>query len=165
VNSLLVAADRSPWIISPSADAGTFAAFTPDILPWSGSAEQACAGNAVTHQNDGQNVLFLDGRVSFETRSYCGATSADAPAAFADAPDNIYTISANVWTGDPYGTVPPGFQFNAMNKYDPSWSTTRTLSAAGGADPTLTGNLIVKTCGLGAATRVQAISCFFDRCR
>jgi len=118
VNSLLVAADRSPWIISPSADAGTFAAFTSDILPWSGSAEQACAGNAVTHQNDGQNVLFLDGRVSFETRSYCGATSADAPAAFADAPDNIYTISANVWTGDPYGTVPPGFQFNAMNKYD-----------------------------------------------
>jgi len=115
--NLAVAADRSPWIKSPAADAGIFVNFMPDIPPYCGSAEMARAGNAVSHQNDGQNVLFLDGRVNFETRSYCGATNADAPAAFVDAPDNIYTISYNRETGDPFGGVPSA-QFNPANEYD-----------------------------------------------
>ena len=39
-------------------------------------------GNAITHQGDGQNVLFLDSHVSFEKRSFCSLED-----------DNIYTIS------------------------------------------------------------------------
>ena len=116
--NLAVAADRSPWIKSPAAEPCEWSFFLPDIPPYCGSAEDARAGNAVSHQNDGQNVLFLDGRVNFELRSYCGATSADAPGAFADAPDNIYTISAICDAGDPYGTAPPTSQFAPANEYD-----------------------------------------------
>jgi len=38
------------------------------------------AGNTVTHQEDGQNVLFVDGHVGFEKRPFCGVND-----------DNIYT--------------------------------------------------------------------------
>jgi len=116
--NLAVAADRNPWITSPGANAGNFAPFMPDIPPYCGSAEMARAGNAVSHQNDGQNVLFLDGRVNFETRSYCGTRSDDVPAAFLGAPDNIYTLSQNRDTGDPRGMVPPVSQFDPANECD-----------------------------------------------
>jgi hypothetical protein len=84
--NLAVAADRNPWLNSPSADAkpypGTGAAlFRPDIEPYYGSSAQGRNGNAITHEGDGQNVLFLDGRVVFETRAYCGVRR-----------DNIYTM-------------------------------------------------------------------------
>lgn len=89
-----VAADRNPWIISPAAAPGDFSLFRPDIPPWDGSTEHARAGNAIAHQRDGQNVLFLDGRVSFETRSYYGVEE-----------DNIYTVSMGSW-GEPLGIAP-----------------------------------------------------------
>jgi hypothetical protein len=37
-------------------------------------------GNAVTHQEDGQNVLFMDGSMRFEDKFFCGINE-----------DNIYT--------------------------------------------------------------------------
>jgi hypothetical protein len=42
------------------------------------------AGNAVAHQEDGQNVLFLDNHVGFEKNAFCGIND-----------DNIYTF----WDG------------------------------------------------------------------
>ncbi len=92
--NLAVAADRNPWIKSPAADAASFANFKPDLSPYTGNADTARAGNAFAHQLDGQNVLFLDGRVTFETRAYCGLDQ-----------DNIYTISAGE-TGSPLGVLP-----------------------------------------------------------
>jgi hypothetical protein len=102
-----VAADRSPWIVSPAANAGVFTDFRPDLPGFNGTAETACNGNSFAHGQDGQNVLFLDGRVSFETRSFCGIDR-----------DNIYTISTTFGRGDPLGTVPPVAQFNPMNRKD-----------------------------------------------
>jgi prepilin-type N-terminal cleavage/methylation domain-containing protein len=96
--SFAVVADRNPWIKSPGADAKTnFSQFKPDIDPWKGSNDAARIGNAITHQEDGQNVLFLDSHVEFAKRSYCSIED-----------DNIYTVSANVATsrGDPLGLQP-----------------------------------------------------------
>lgn len=93
--NLAVAADRNPWIRSPAANASTWADWKPDIAylgGTSGKAEYARAGNSITHQQDGQNVLFLDGRVSFEARSYCGVDK-----------DNIYTPSRLTTSADIYG--------------------------------------------------------------
>jgi len=78
--SMAVAADRNPWIRSPAADFKDYRLFKPDIPPWNGTVEQAKFGNAITHNGDGQNVLFMDSHVSFEKRPYCGIEN-----------DNIYT--------------------------------------------------------------------------
>jgi len=64
---MAVAADRNPWIRS----------FTPD-----GGRETIKAGNSISHQQEGQNVLFLDNHVNFEKSSFCGINN-----------DNIYTYS------------------------------------------------------------------------
>jgi len=99
--NLAVAADRNPWIVSPAAKAGVFTTFKPDLPPYPEGPKHGrcieCArrGNSITHQLDGQNVLFLDGRVAFETRAYCGLQK-----------DNIYTVSRDPVQGDPWGTVP-----------------------------------------------------------
>ena len=83
---LAVASDRNPWLASPAAAAATWAAFKPDVTyPGSGTAgtsDQAKMGNAIAHQNDGQNALFLDSHVEFAKRAYCSVED-----------DNIYTIS------------------------------------------------------------------------
>ena len=77
---MAVAADRNPWLDSPSAKAGDFSLFQPDIPPFNGTTEQGRKGNTPRHQAEGQNVLFLDAHVDFERRSYCGFEN-----------DNIYT--------------------------------------------------------------------------
>lgn len=83
---MAVAADRNPWIKSPAAEAKDFSLFMPDLPPlYNGSSEQAKLGNAIAHQEDGQNVLFVDGHMAFERRSFCGADN-----------DNIYTFSYEV---------------------------------------------------------------------
>ena len=84
---LAVAADRNPWITSPAGEPGVFTEFVPDIAPHNGSSDAAVKGNAIAHQNDGQNVLFLDSHVEFARRAYCSLED-----------DNIYTIS-NSTTG------------------------------------------------------------------
>jgi hypothetical protein len=101
-----VAADRNPWIDSPSQRAQNFLAFKPDLPPHNGTVEQARRGNAISHQQDGQNVLFLDSHVEFAKRAYCGLQN-----------DNIYTVSGNAMGADPLGT-PPAFGSEPSNKID-----------------------------------------------
>ena len=70
---MAVAADPNPWC--GVRDSAAFSSFTPG----GGKAAQNL-GNAITHQDEGQNVLFLDTHVNFENVSYCGINE-----------DNIYT--------------------------------------------------------------------------
>jgi hypothetical protein len=77
--SLAVAADCNPWIISPAYEAKDISLFNP-----MGSRGAVRTGNAITHQEDGQNVLFMDTHVGFEKVPYCGIND-----------DNIYTF----WDG------------------------------------------------------------------
>ncbi len=92
---LAVAADRSPWGGGPAGEIRNISLFEPDCRPWKGTAEQAREGNSFSHGGNGQNVLFLDGHVSFAKRSYCGLDD-----------DNIYLVSNSVESGSPVGTVP-----------------------------------------------------------
>ena len=94
---LAVAADRNPYIASPSAEAREF----PGLYNPDGGTEAIKAGNATQHQEDGQNVLFLDFHVNFERRPFCGVDD-----------DNIWTF----WDGGDvrlgsvptYGSEPQG---------------------------------------------------------
>jgi hypothetical protein len=74
-----VAADRNPWLPSQGPKPRKFKAFDPN-----GPREAIKAGNTPFHQEDGQNVLFMDGHTSFEKSSACGLND-----------DNIYTS----WSG------------------------------------------------------------------
>ena len=79
---MAVAADRNPWMKSPAAEgksAQQYAMFNPG-----GGTQAIRPGNAISHQEDGQNVLYMDSHVSFEKRSFCGIND-----------DNIYTY----WDG------------------------------------------------------------------
>lgn len=96
---MAVAADRNPYIVSPMAEAKDISLFRPD-----GGREAIKAGNAYQHDNEGQNVLFLDLHVSFEKTSYCGVHN-----------DNIYTH----WDGgDIRRGVPPFLGSEAMDRTD-----------------------------------------------
>jgi len=80
---MAVAADRNPWIDSPSAKAKDFVRFIPRphiARSAGGTPERAKYGNAISHQENGQNVLFIDSHVEFVKRAYCGVED-----------DNIYT--------------------------------------------------------------------------
>jgi len=75
---MAMAADRNPWITSPAAegkDAGLLSSYNP-----TGGREAINVGNAIAHQEDGQNVLFMDSHVNFEKKPFCGIND-----------DNIYT--------------------------------------------------------------------------
>jgi hypothetical protein len=76
---MAVAADRNPWFKSAAGQVKDFAKFNP-----AGDREAIKAGNSASHQDEGQNVLFKDGHVTFETEPFCGVNK-----------DNIYTI----WDG------------------------------------------------------------------
>jgi hypothetical protein len=118
--NMAVLADRSPWITSPAAEAGHYGDFQPDIPPWVGLAESARAGNAITHQRDGQNVLFLDGRATFETRAFCGGQNPRRRYMYGERfNDNIYTVSWEMATGHPMGYVPEAtWAFQPANVWD-----------------------------------------------
>jgi prepilin-type N-terminal cleavage/methylation domain-containing protein len=99
-----VAADRSPWIASPSLAQADITKrwatpFMPDVtgkgVSTAGTSDQARAGNAIAHQSDGQNVLFLDSHVEFAKRAFCSVED-----------DNIYTVSTFVDSGDLKGAMP-----------------------------------------------------------
>lgn len=77
---LAVAADRNPWQNSPAAAAKWF----PGFYNPNGSREAVKFGNAIAHQEEAQNVLFVDFHVGQEKRSFCGIND-----------DNIYTF----WDG------------------------------------------------------------------
>ncbi|MEN6338394.1 MAG: hypothetical protein ABFE01_29410 [Phycisphaerales bacterium] len=117
--NLAVAADRNPWIQSPAGSPANLSMFIPDIPGvTSGTPATGCVGNAVAHGGDGQNVLFLDGKVTFETRSWCGLDS-----------DNIYLLSNGCSGGSIKGTVPtllsfPGNERDSLLLHDPaSWGS------------------------------------------
>jgi len=114
-----VAADRNPFIKSPAADAALIGAFKPDLDAFKGTQDQAKGGNAIAHQLDGQNVMFLDTHVAFEKRAYCSIED-----------DNIYLISNDLTKGSPIGTVPipptvtPANRKDSVLVHDPDvWST------------------------------------------
>ncbi len=78
---MAVAADRNPWINSPGAEAKE-ASMLQSYLP-TGDKEMVNRGNAITHQEEGQNVLFMDNHVTFHKQPFCGVND-----------DNIYTFWA-----------------------------------------------------------------------
>jgi hypothetical protein len=107
-----VAADRNPWIQSPAADPTLWANFRPDVQGVGytlGTSDTAKAGNAIAHQSDGQNVLFLDSHVEFAKRAYCSIED-----------DNIYTVSTDTTgKGSIYGAQPiPSTTCAPMNRKD-----------------------------------------------
>ena len=105
---LAVASERNPWIKSPAAEVGDFSLFNPDVTPYNGTTETALKGNAISHQGDGQNVLFLDSHVEFAKRAFCSLED-----------DNIFTKSANNVKGDAKGTMPAySTTFTPMNRKD-----------------------------------------------
>jgi prepilin-type N-terminal cleavage/methylation domain-containing protein len=118
--SLAVAADRNPWIDAPSVSPKT--SFTsPDgkrtFNGKLGTSDDQTYGNAVVHQEDGQNVLFLDNHVTFEKRSYCSLEQ-----------DNIYTVSSYADKGDSQGCAPsnilsskPANKKDSFLVHDPKW--------------------------------------------
>jgi prepilin-type N-terminal cleavage/methylation domain-containing protein len=75
---MAVAADPNPWLAIPGMDARLAADWT-NFNP-AGDREAVKLGNAQTHQDDGQNVLFMDGHTSFEKQSFCAVDD-----------DNVYT--------------------------------------------------------------------------
>jgi len=97
---LAVAADRNPYIASPAAEAKDFPGlFNPD-----GGTEAIKAGNAFQHQEDGQNILFLDNHVGFEKRPFAGVND-----------DNIWTF----WDGgDVRIGTPPVFGSEPQDRTD-----------------------------------------------
>ena len=115
---LAVAADRNPWIASPAGAAKTnFAQFLP-----TGGRDIIKIGNAIQHQEDGQNVLFLDNHVAFEKNSFCGIND-----------DNIYTY----WDGTdirkgglPTAAAEPKDRADSFLLHDDA-----TMSTGGGTTP------------------------------
>jgi prepilin-type N-terminal cleavage/methylation domain-containing protein len=114
-----VAADRNPFLKSPAADAKVIGNFKPDLDAFKGTQDQAKEGNAIAHQLDGQNVMFLDTHVSFEKRAYCSIED-----------DNIYLISGDPVKGSPIGIVPvvgaatPANRKDSVLVHDPDvWSS------------------------------------------
>jgi prepilin-type N-terminal cleavage/methylation domain-containing protein len=98
---LAVAADRNPYIASPMAEAKAFpGTYNPD-----GGTEAVKAGNAIQHQDDGQNVLFLDNHVSFMKQPFCGVND-----------DNIWTY----WDGGDVriGAMPVAFTSEPQDRTD-----------------------------------------------
>jgi hypothetical protein len=118
--NMAVLADRNPWIRSPAPDPANYLRFTPDMPPWNGSTAEAHVGNAITHQNDGQNVFFLSGSAAFETRAFCGTEDPRGSSIYSEPFfDNIYTVSTALVSGNPLGYVPEAtWEFQPTNALD-----------------------------------------------
>ncbi|GEM_PF-199618 len=112
---MAIAADRNPWMDSPAGMDKYIGLFDPD-----GGREAVKVGNAVAHEEEGQNVLFLDIHVGFEERSACGVNN-----------DNIYTQ----WDGGDirYGMVPivgsePMSRLDSLLVHDPVSPSSTTIT-------------------------------------
>ena len=93
---LAVAADPNPWKAGDSER--DWELFDPD-----GDRDSVKEGNATTHQDEGQNVLFLDSHVEFEKVPFCAINE-----------DNVYTpqskntdIRKGIDPGNARNTVKP----------------------------------------------------------
>jgi hypothetical protein len=116
--AMAVAADRNPWMDSPTATAPTFPGFPPYIPD--GGREAVKSGNAIAHEKEGQNVLYLDCHVGFEERSFCGIYD-----------DNIYTYWAggDIRIGSPpiVGSEPQG-RMDSLLVHDPFSPSSTTIT-------------------------------------
>jgi prepilin-type N-terminal cleavage/methylation domain-containing protein len=86
---MAVAGDRNPWMAGPFGDK------TDEITLFSwADRERMKHGNAMQHQDEGQNVLFLDSHVGFEKSPICGINE-----------DNIWTYwdGGDIRKGTPTG--------------------------------------------------------------
>jgi prepilin-type N-terminal cleavage/methylation domain-containing protein len=92
---MAVASDRNPWIDSPAAAAKDFSGFKPDLPQFGGTTDQARYGNSNAHQEDGQQVLYMDTHVEFAKRAYCAIED-----------DNIFTLLPD-GLGHPQVGIPP----------------------------------------------------------
>jgi prepilin-type processing-associated H-X9-DG protein len=77
---MAVAADRNPW--QDSSFAGRKVNTDFDLFDPDGDREAIKHGNTTVHREEGQNVLFLDGHLTFEKKASCAISD-----------DNIYTWS------------------------------------------------------------------------
>ena len=114
---MAIAADRNPWMDSPAASAKKH---FPGIFNPDGGREAVKYGNAIAHEQEGQNVLFLDNHVGFEERSFCGIND-----------DNIYTYwdGGDIRIGSPpvVGSVPQGRR-DSLLVHDPVSSSSTTIT-------------------------------------
>ncbi len=116
---MAVAADRSPWL-DPALDQAARAARI-SLFRWDGSTNEQKAGNALAHQDDGQNVLFQDGHVAFEKRAFCGVMD-----------DNVYTAwPVGTGVNRQQGNPPPDGSALPMHKED-----SLLVNEGGGGTPT-----------------------------
>jgi prepilin-type processing-associated H-X9-DG protein len=129
---MAVAADRSPWLLTPKGEPGQRALFPPDPVGTREPSEVVRWGNSPSHGRDGQNVLFVDGHVSFESQSDCGLDH-----------DNIYTVSNDIHgRGSPAGSLPamsmlqyrPANRRDSLLLHDPGPFTARTIPQASEVD-------------------------------
>jgi len=99
---MAVAADRNPWMPSPFGDAKDRSRFGL------ADREQIKFGNAAQHQDEGQNVLFLDSHVQFEKTPFCGINE-----------DNIWTYwdGGDIRRGTPCA-VPQQINITANRRQD-----------------------------------------------
>ncbi|MBM4029581.1 MAG: hypothetical protein FJ280_29910 [Planctomycetes bacterium] len=149
-----VAADRNPWLRSPGQEPRSILGFRPDLPPYKGTPEQARRGNSPSHGGDGQNVLFLDGHVAFEERSYCGLDE-----------DNIYLISTDLTQGSPVGYVPvppavvPANRKDSVLVHDPPQQMAAPQEAPRVDSRSLQHTAVVATLGCPLPEHKNAIWC------
>lgn len=99
---MAVLADRNPWM-DPNRANDPYAGwdhYIPDHIG-SDDPDKVLLGNSDSHHWDGQNVLFLDTHVSFNTRATCGVEE-----------DNIYTYASSEEQGHLKGTLPKVYRYN-----------------------------------------------------
>jgi prepilin-type N-terminal cleavage/methylation domain-containing protein len=113
---LAVAADRNPWQDSPGAAKKDISLFSP-----TGGRDAIKVGNSICHQEDAQNVLFMDIHVGQEKASFCGIND-----------DNIYTFwnGGDIRVGDM-----PGIGSEPQNRLD-SLLCHDGAGASGSTEPT-----------------------------
>jgi len=89
-------ADMNPGTSVP---AGT--TIVPTLRPTSSSA-QLKSGNSANHDQDGQEVLYADGHVEFQSSPFCGIDKDEIYTVSDGDPPTNYT-SAFIWTAAPKG--------------------------------------------------------------
>ena len=81
-------ADRNPWLPTPTKQAKDFAHFDPTT-----TRRAMKDGNTMLHKRSGQNVVFVDGHVSFEDSPLCGPDGDNIYSCWPAIPPDTDTIS------------------------------------------------------------------------